>query len=505
MRGLGISRRDLLRLAALSGVGTMLDARPARALLFGEAPTNKGTSMLAEDRRVDSVLEIFLFGGLSHYESLYCIEEFGKDDGKQFYAFPTAAIESSLGDCGITGSPELLQHFGVDADGRSVKLGPFAMPLRQRPDLLERLRICVTSHDLEPHEAAVPMALTGRPIGHAASAGLGTCVQRFRRERDATRETPHSYVLRTQSPVLFDLTRPATATGLHPTSARPLAITIDTPTNVAVLLERKKLGGDKAAFDSIVSANVDRYSERLRWKQGEPLRSIRLSDLRNASDTVHAADVIREVLKPELLLPVTSEHCGKQVAHDATATSLDLARYLITHPTSPASYICVVDGGYFDTGEVPSQAGGYDTHDDNLLVQSRNLYGLLSKLASIINAPGESDPTKLDLDRTLIILNTEFGRTPDPQGTGRGHWPYGYPVAYLGGPIRPENHGVFGALLGDATAGLHITQREHRVAALLALGIWPFSPESYNVSDVTDANSEAGAAASVIERVLGVV
>jgi hypothetical protein len=500
------TRRDLLRLGALAGVGgTLLDARPARALLFGEAPADKIDSMLVEDRRVTSVLEVFLFGGLSQYESLYCVEEFGQGDGTQYHAFSQASIEAALGDCGVSGAPQLLENFATDANGVSVKLGPFAIPLRQRPDLLERLRICVTAHDLEPHEAAVPMALTGRPVGHSASAGLGTCVQRFRRERDPVRETPHSYVLRTQSPVLFDLTRPATATGLHPTSARPLTITIDASTNVASLLERKKLGADRDRFDALVAANVQRFDDRLRWKGSDPVRSVRLSDLHNAADTVSAADVIREVLKPELLQPISSDRCGKLVAHDSTATSLGLARYLLTHPTDPAGYICLIDGGYFDSSEDPSQAGGYDTHDENIVVQSRNLFGLLTNLCAIINQPGENDPTKLDLDRTLIVLNTEFGRTPgNSGGSGRGHWPYGYPVAYLGGPIRNDNRGVFGSIGADARAIEHVSQREHRLATLLSLGIWPFSPESYNVSDVDGANTESGAARSVVERVLGI-
>src|SRR5262245_29569619 len=104
----GLTRRQLLRLGLLAGAGgSLLDVRRAEARLFGEAPADKVDVMLPEDRRVESVLEVFLFGGLSHYESLYCVEEFGKSDGTHFYAFPTTQIEAALADCGVTGSPSL--------------------------------------------------------------------------------------------------------------------------------------------------------------------------------------------------------------------------------------------------------------------------------------------------------------------------------------------------------------------------------------------------------------
>jgi hypothetical protein len=42
------------------------------------------------------------------------------------------------------------------------------------------------------------------------------------------------------------------------------------------------------------------------------------------------------------------------------------------------------------------------------------------------------------------------------------------------------------------------------MAALLALGIWPFAQESYNVSDVPGASTEIEAALLVAQRQLGV-
>ena len=71
-------------------------------------------------------------------------------------------------------------------------------------------------------------------------------------------------------------------------------------------------------------------------------------------------------------------------------------------------------------------------------------------------------------------------------------------------PIKDGMSGVVGAIGPDGRATEHASPAENRMAALLALGIWPFSPEAFAVSDVRDAGSEEGAALSVLERLLGV-
>jgi hypothetical protein len=211
------------------------------------------------------------------------------------------------------------------------------------------------------------------------------------------------------------------------------------------------------------------------------------------------------VLEAKFFEPAATSACSKDLARDSTRASLQLAAHLLRHPVSPARYVCVVDGGFFDSLEKVPDAGGYDTHAEHCTVQSRNLFNLFTQLAAVINVPGENDPAKLNLDRTLIVINTEFGRTPHAEGTGRGHWPYAYPVAYLGGPIRSAARGVYGAMGADGKPTQFIRPQEHRVALLLALGIWPFAAEAYNVSDVPDTLSEVAASRSVAERILGVV
>jgi hypothetical protein len=181
---------------------------------------------------------------------------------------------------------------------------------------------------------------------------------------------------------------------------------------------------------------------------------------------------------------------------------LSAARHLLTHPIEPASYVCVSDVGLYEA----SGGGGYDTHTQNALDTATNFDNLLSALLEIINAPGEGDPTKIDLDDTLIILNTEFGRTPEPQGgSGRNHHPYGFVTSFIGGPITAAHKGVSGAIGRDgmATPAQSATPSENRMAALLALGIWPFAPEGFNVSDAPSANTELQAAQRAMAKFLG--
>jgi hypothetical protein len=47
------------------------------------------------------------------------------------------------------------------------------------------------------------------------------------------------------------------------------------------------------------------------------------------------------------------------------------------------------------------------------------------------------------------------------------------------------------------------TPSENRIAALLALGIWPFAQEAFAVSDVPDATGEIDAAMRAMQLFLG--
>ena len=94
-----------------------------------------------------------------------------------------------------------------------------------------------------------------------------------------------------------------------------------------------------------------------------------------------------------------------------------------------------------------------------------------------------------------------------PQGfDGRNHHPYGYATAFIGGPISGTS--VAGAIGpdGNAAGTSYATPAQNRMAALLALGIWPFAQEAYAVSDIpnaTTSTTELDAAIATIQFVLG--
>jgi uncharacterized protein (DUF1501 family) len=223
--------------------------------------------------------------------------------------------------------------------------------------------------------------------------------------------------------------------------------------------------------------------------------------LEAASTSIANAGAISDVLAPQFFQKISGSNCGDNANTDATTMNLKLAAHLITHPTTPAKYVCIVDTGLISA----DGGGGYDSHAETSFTQSRNLSHTLTSLLSMVNQPGENDPSKIDLDKTMIVLTTEFGRTPYKQGAnGRNHWPYGFPIVFIGGPVRNENKGVFGACGEDGFATLASSPQENRIAALLAMGIWPFAQESYNVSDVPGASNEIGAALLVQQRQLGV-
>jgi hypothetical protein len=506
-----VKRRDFFKVTAAGlGAAAALSFLPrrARSAPFGEFPAD--ARMLPEEVRAKSVLEIFLYGGLSAWETLYLVEEYGRPTdpeypNTQFYTFGgtgTSSVYRANQDCGFS-TTDTMRPFANDALGASVKIGPFARALWDRSDITSRMRLLVQRHDLEPHEAAIPLALTGKRVGVPTMAGLGSHIQRYYAERGGPgRQSPYSYVLATGA-IPGDNIFAAMTTGAHPGTARPLRIKIDGAERLMDLLARPATGspGERAQYDALLDVYVEQYRRRLRWQgQGDTLRSPVYDELASAVSSVKNSDAVAQVMDPSLFDPISSSLCGDS-NENLPAMSLRLAAHLLTHPTEPAAYVCVVDTGL----EQASGGGGYDTHTRNSHDQARNFHNILTRLLGIINAPGENDPTKIDLDDTLVILNTEFGRTPWAQdgGNGRNHHPYGYVTAFIGGPITSGQTGIEGAIGPDGTASSYVLPSENRIGALLALGIYPFEQESFAVSDAFEANGEPEGVEIVTRRVLG--
>lgn len=472
---------------------------------FGAFPTGAEGALLPEGVRAKRVLEIFLYGGLSPWETLYFVRQFGSPSdtmhaNQQYYAYAAANSTAFNGCGGTTGADPLAtdRTIGMDANQNPVELGPFADRLWNRQDVVDRMRVVVQKHSLEPHEAAVPQALTGRPVGQPTAAGLGAHVQRARLDAGATpdRASPHAYVFATGG-LSSDNVAAAAAAGMHPGAARPLLLKTDNITGFTSLLQRPTVGTGRERHDKLVDAYAKQYQSRLTWPGKDRVRSARTDDFEVAFNNTKRVDAIGSVLTADVFANLTGSVCAVPSRKDIPLMGLSAAAKLLTHPTEPASYVCVSDTGLYEA----SGGGGYDTHTNNSKDTAVNFDNMLKSLLGIINSHGENNPNKLNLDDTLIILNTEFGRTPVAQGsTGRNHHPYGYATAFIGGPTVK---GVAGAIGNDGKAVSYATPAQNRIAALLALGIWPFAQEGFAVSDVPSAQHEIDAAGKALQMCIG--
>ena len=104
-------------------------------------------------------------------------------------------------------------------------------------------------------------------------------------------------------------------------------------------------------------------------------------------------------------------------------------------------------------------AGSWDAHSDikkNYDVEAPKVDQPIAGLLKDLKQRGM-------LDNTLVIFGTEFGRTPGAQGTGRDHHPQGFTVWLAGGGIRPGViHGATDEL------GFYATEHPHYVTDIHA-------------------------------------
>src|SRR5687768_9259175 len=107
-----MKRRTFLEVTTASAAAGMLLPRSSWAAPFGEFPANAIDTQLPASLRATRVLEVFLYGGLSPWETLYTVEEYGQANQTMYYSpFPSnanpdldATIAGAVTRCG-GGSP----------------------------------------------------------------------------------------------------------------------------------------------------------------------------------------------------------------------------------------------------------------------------------------------------------------------------------------------------------------------------------------------------------------
>ena len=208
-----VLRRDFLRRLGQGSVATALGCRQEEDLLlspngWGIPAPHQAFTQLPAEVIPDGVLELFLVGGLNPWDTFYVVPEHGAPSkggpyaGQQWWTFQEStenSVPTLFDQCG-GGSRDLTEPWATDANGKTVHLGPFIYPLRDRPDILSRMRVIVTAHSCEPHDLAAPYVLNGAPPGSARFAATGSHVERFRRSSSPiAKSTPYSYVLYSES------------------------------------------------------------------------------------------------------------------------------------------------------------------------------------------------------------------------------------------------------------------------------------------------------------------
>ncbi|MEM9462185.1 MAG: DUF1501 domain-containing protein, partial [Myxococcota bacterium] len=349
----------------------------------------------------------------------------------------------------------------------------------------------------------------------------GAPIQRYFNEQPGgSRSVPYSFILYPGGDGFSGFNvGSASAIGFHPGAARPLNVTVSQDSVLADLLARPGLDQSyPEAFDAAVSFYAQAYQSRFRsGGVGQAARSLERGNYDFANFARQNANDLIEVLPPELFAPINGQTCPNGVGIpsenlDMPAMMANVARSLLTRETNPARYVNWIDTGIFSRPEI-----GYDVHNEHVLYTARSVPHTLQQLANIIRDPDNPTPNDdqmVDLDQTMIVINMEFGRTPYrqvPGSTGTNHWPYGYVNVVIGGPIRADDSRSPGAsIYGNITeesggyAQDFVTATENRVMMLAAMGIYPFSSQSYAVADVRFTDDEIEAITRVREELWGI-
>lgn len=501
------SRRQLLirsggavATASVLGFPSIVSAAP----VWGEVPP-----LVWASPPNTKILEIHLLGGMAPFESFY----FRDVLGKRTRGFDTeiAALPWN-GACPNTPTGIATQSFTNDSNGKAIRLGPFAKPLWPT-HIASRMRVIVQSHDLMPHEAAIPYVMTGLRLGRSTQASLGCAIQHRQRVIDAaaglpSRTFPYAYGLLPQAASLNELLFSTMGRlGAHPGYAKPLVLRIGPL--FATFLAQLGRSNSSTNGDALLDQLRAQYRDKLRFHGlPDPLQLTRSAGFQNY-DVAVANLLLASSLSTFLgALPSAipnSASCASETSvfennPNPTRTSLEAAVRLLTRPAAEAArYVHVVDSGLTRAG-LP-----YDVHAAGHATDTgSNLWNTLSNLARLIRNPANPTPddaNKLDLTTTMIHITTDFGRTPFKSlgdiptsvSLGRDHWPQAFCSVLIGGPITTA--GVVGSISDAADTGaiadISYTPTDVRAAMLVAMNIDPFEPENYALGQLSSVFSTA--------------
>jgi hypothetical protein len=441
------------------------------------------------------VLEVFFAGGLSHRETLWVerpdeapvVRRIGTLDPRTHPLLTTGAPPDWT-----AWLPSVGAHLGAEyrqgsAGGKEVHLGPCAEPL-VRPNatgtrIADRLRVIATGHDLDVHGAAQEFMLQGSTAFSAEdrAAGVGAAIARHTGKR--------SYIFYASR--LFD---PAYAAAMAAVSGRhgtaPTQIPCDDPSFIDGLVGDPRIG----PRDALSGHYTDLYEGGLVFAHpaaaGRRARSVAFDRYAEGQRTTFEGGSLASAITE---LTVSA---GTTLWDNPTRRALKASIGILA--ANASSYCCVVDGGV--AGDTFGGFSHYDSHgEDSFDMHAANVTGNVLNVLRTLRE--ENDAGRLKLDETLVVLNTEFGRS-FWKPTGSHHCWRGFAVALLGGPIPFGARGLVGALTftreddglthevdnpAPATGGLlgpaPVSSTDLRAAVLQAAGIHPFQPDVYRQAE----------------------
>ena len=513
---MNLKRRQFLKAAATGAAALGFPAIVRSDSPWAPVPFNLGLGNY-------KILEVFCHGGLSQWENFWVSHDAdgsaSESDNNRNWRGVEHFVEN-LNWLPQEGSPDHSLHcrgFDVDGNGTPVSWGPATAPLwKDRDDIINRTRIAITEHNDEVHGIAGFRTLTGRRFGSPRGASAGTAIQRHYQSVSPDQPIPFSYVL-TPKHLRSYWASHATALGQHPGSARPLALQVWD--GIGDLLQRT---GTTPGADAVFEHLRKQYGALLRFNgTQEVMRSAAYEAHDAASHYLLQADELEALLGGDALAAGQSAPGAHTTGRgpygdhvNATQRSLEVAAMMLNNG---ARHVTVFDGGLHspDTAAFLKDSDTpYDTHtgrDDMDCVEmtSVHLFNLCQSLGAIIGnssnggfaglyaGPGGASPT-ISLDDTLILIRTEFNRTPSPgvsepiepgefNYAGRNHFGQATAAILIGGPVT--DRGIQGGialsdgnpLSAEATDALSTTDLV--AATLLAGGVDALHPDNFLVTD----------------------
>ena len=456
------------------------------------------------------VLEIFFAGALSHRETLWVEQPDERPTVRALHLVdphnnpilaPPDAPSSWLDALPVSDAFASESYRVGTAGSRAIHLGLCGAALARNDGigtLLPQMRVIATGHGTAEHSDAQEYMLLGEDASQSSSraAGVGPAISRHT-------GLPSFSFYTSELSRSRNVAQRSAAVGRHGSSYTPFVIPVDQPDLVSDLAVARNAGRD-----SLLAEYGDRYAQRLRFaRDGVPASGLRA---RSIALERYLASVDSMFSGPHL-----AEMLGELASSDANTwwdnpTRRAIRTSVALLGTGQSAYCLVSDAGVRATGTAGSH---YDQHSDgNRTEHAAHVTGNVLNVLHTIRE--EVEAGRLDLSDTLVVLNTEFGRTFDGADAGSDHCPRGFAVAMLGGPIAPGRGGVVGDLPftaaddgnlpnedGDyfeqsqpatATGGLGpgpVSSTDLRAAVLLAAGIHPIQGDCFELGELNVENS----------------